>query len=86
MQDSLKVINQQKCIACGLCVIESSLIKSSSTDTDKSSIGLTKSFIKISGKKNDRKIDIDYGQVEKPELIVKACPKKCFELDRKDIT
>jgi NAD-dependent dihydropyrimidine dehydrogenase PreA subunit len=73
MKKILTAPKAERCIGCGLCVLQASIISGGNID-------LSKSYVKISGKPGQYKITIDYGVDTSDIRVVDICPRRCFEV------
>lgn len=76
MDNLLRVSKPERCIGCGLCVLEAGKNYKSNR------ISVSNSPIRVVGKPGNFKIIIDYGIPIDSVQIEKLCPRGCFETDR----
>lgn len=73
MSKILTVPRENRCIGCGLCVLQASLVKDSK-------LSVSDSYIRVTGKAGKYKVVIDYGNDTSDPSVLKICPRNCFDI------
>lgn len=76
MAKILTAPREDRCIGCGLCVVESSLVKNKK-------IKISDSYVRVIRDKGKYKISIDYGVDTSDTRVVRVCPRMCLEVEEK---